>query len=86
MDAKWRNLPKLEVSGLKELVEQTCTVLDKLWSYGKGEDRYPAARMTRLIDVISNALIQRIQIEFRADELWAAEDSNVKMRLSDCSR
>jgi broad specificity polyphosphatase/5'/3'-nucleotidase SurE len=61
--------------------------LDKLWNISANEqEKYPEVRMRKLIEVMSNDLVSRVQIEFKNEELWDLNQPNVKQKLNEAMK
>ena len=68
---QFTSLDSATLAELEDLVDETQGVLDDIWKAELYEtDRYPVARMKHLMEVISGAVLRRMQSILRTAGVW----------------
>ncbi|KAL4440929.1 hypothetical protein ABPG74_009342 [Tetrahymena malaccensis] len=83
IDKIWKDINKVEFSGIKEAIDQTLAVMDKIWRLDSSQQGYPEVRMRKFFEVCMNTLIARFQQEFNPSEIWDVSQSQVRLKLNE---
>jgi hypothetical protein len=75
------------MAGMRQLIDQTANCLEDVWvTFSDDQGGYPGVRMQKLVEVMSKAVSQRIQVYFQGDEIWDTSVINVRAKLGECQK